>query len=51
MWLQHLELPGGVVESAAGVLPEGNSCLRRDSMFVIENDDREDSWEFIIISQ
>jgi hypothetical protein len=38
----HLELPG-VVERAAGVLPEGNSYLRRDSMFVIENDDREDS--------
>ena len=56
MWLQHaeskyhLELPG-VVEKAAGVLPEGNSCLRRDSMFVVEKDDWEDSCEFIIISQ
>jgi hypothetical protein len=44
IWLQqaeskyHLELPG-VVERAAGVLPEGRSCLRRDSIFVIENVD------------
>jgi hypothetical protein len=41
MWLQqaeskyHLELPC-VVERAAGVLPEGRSCLRRDSRSVIE---------------
>ena len=44
MWLQHaeskyhLKLPA-VVKRASRVLPEGNSCLRRDSMFVKENDD------------
>ena len=56
MWLQHaeskyhLELPG-VVKRAEGVLPEENSCLRRDSIFVIENVEGEESREFIIISQ
>jgi len=41
MWLQHaesryhLELPG-VVERAAEVLPEGKSCLKRDSIFVTD---------------